>query len=160
MSLFFNIYLFFHTNKFLILFLRAQSVPFLESTERAPQPVSAPQRSTSPWSLVERPTPATTSADGAHQGQSDNATAEEAEVSGGGSDPWVTIDKQPVQSQQPSPRTAHASAAEVDKYIEEEFELTKLSAREYASQRGNRRACRWGGGGNADVRGGGGTAPG
>ena len=116
-------------------------MPFLESTERAPQPVSAPQRSTSPWSLMERPTPATTSAD---QGQSDNATAEEAEVSrlGGRSEPWVTIDKQPIQSQQPSPRTAHASAAEVDKYIEEEFELTKLSAREYASQCGNR-ACRW-----------------
>lgn len=137
----FNNYFMYKLIIFENIFLRAQSVPFLESTERAP--VSAPQRSTSPWSLVERPTPTTTSADGAHQGQSDNATAEEAEVSGGGSDPWVTIDKQPVQSQQPSPRTAHASAAEVDKYIEEEFELTKLSAREYASQCGNR-ACRWG----------------
>jgi hypothetical protein len=52
----------------------------------------------------------------------------EAEINSG-SEPWVTIDK--VHPQQASPRTAHASSAEVDRYIDEEFELTKNSAREY-----------------------------
>jgi hypothetical protein len=116
--------------------------PFLESTDRGTPQVggaAAARRGSDGWSLIDRPapqhqqsSPTAAAASQGHRAEVVSGIEEEAEAEAeinSGSEPWVTIDK--VHPQQASPRTAHASSAEVDRYIDEEFELTKNSAREY-----------------------------
>lgn len=104
-----------------------QSVPFLAAPERAPIAAPVPQV-TQRRTLFER---ASALADGPQMSQERSALVHKSPEPIGRDqeeeEPWVTIS--PAPQRQASPRMD--SAFEMDKYIDEEFELTNYDKHRY-----------------------------